>query len=187
MPLRRGLALAVLAALALGCDRKIEPFVPGEKAEPPDLSRIFPEGAEKAAKEEAKSAPPAPMGGRGAPPVAASASSNKPITGTVSIAPELAGRIPPGAVLFLIARTGDSGPPLAVKRIPDPKLPLAFSIGPDDRMIQAMPFAGPIKLSARIDSDGNAMTRLPGDLAGAAPEPHQPGDSGVAVVIDQVL
>lgn len=186
MPLSRGLALAVLAVLALGCDRKIEPFVPGEKPEPPDLSRIFPEGAEKAARQEAKSSPPAPMGGRGAAPVGA-ASSEQAITGTVTIAPELASRIPPGAVLFLIARNGDSGPPLAVKRIPDPKLPLAFSIGPADRMIQTLPFAGPIKLSARIDSDGNAMTRLPGDLSGSAPETHQPGDSGVAVVIDQVL
>ena len=176
----------VLAVLALGCDRKIEPFVPGEKPEPPDLSRIFPEGAEKAARQEANAAPPAAPGGRGAAPVGGG-SSEQVITGTVTIAPELAARIPPGAVLFLIARSGDSGPPLAVKRIPDPKLPLAFSIGPDDRMIKTLPFAGPIKLSARIDSDGNAMTRLPGDLSGAAAEPHQPGDSGVALVIDQVL
>jgi len=184
MSLRRGLALAIGIALALGCDRKIEPFVPGEKPEPPDLSRIFPEGAEKAARQEAESG--APRGGRGAPPMAAT-STAQPISGTVSIAPGLAGRIPPGAVLFVIARSADTGPPLAVKRIPDPKLPLAFSIGPGDRMIKPLPFAGPIKLSARIDSDGNAMTRLPGDLSGSAPEPHQPGDSGVSVVIDQVL
>ena len=183
MPPRSGLALGIAVALALGCDRKIEPFVPGEKPEAPDLSRIFPEGAEKAAKQEAK---PGPMRREGAAPVA-TASSEESISGTVSIAPALAGRVPPGAVLFVIARTADTGPPLAVKRIADPKLPLSFSIGPDDRMIKALPFAGPIKLSARVDSDGNAMTRLPGDLAGAAPEPHQPGDSGVAVVIDQVL
>jgi hypothetical protein len=54
-------------------------------------------------------------------------------------------------------------------------------------MIRAMPFVGPIHLSARLDSDGNAMTKLPGDLSGAAPEPHQPGDRGVSIVIDQVL
>jgi len=180
---RKGLAAAALLLLALGCDRKIEPFVPGEKPEAPDLSRIFPEGAEKAAKQEASPGmPPAPaVGGAGG---GASAS---PITGTVSIKPELASRVPPGAVLFLIARTSESGPPLAVKRIPDPKLPLDFSIGPDDRMIQALPFAGPIRLSARLDSDGNAMTKLPGDLTGSTPQPHQPGDSGVSVVIDQVL
>jgi hypothetical protein len=200
MPLRHGPVLLLLAALALSCDRKIEPFVPGEKPEAPDLSRIFPEGAEKAAKQEAASGAPSPMGGRGAPPVAgpsgpqaagaggpAAASSDEPITGTVSIAPELARRAPAGAVLFLIARTAESGPPLAVKRIPDAKLPLDFSIGPDDRMIRAMPFVGPIHLSARLDSDGNAMTKLPGDLSGAAPEPHQPGDRGVSIVIDQVL
>ena len=183
----KGLAAAALLLVVLACDRKIEPFVPGEKPEAPDLSRIFPEGAEKAAKQEAKPGmPAAPAEGRGAPPAAGAASAS-PITGTISIKPELAGRVPPGAVLFLIARTNETGPPLAVKRIPDPKLPLDFSIGPDDRMIKALPFAGPIQLSARIDSDGNAMTKLPGDLTGAAPLPHQPGDSGVSVVIDQVL
>jgi len=180
----KGLAAVALLLLALACDRKIEPFVPGEKPEAPDLSRIFPEGAEKAAKQEASPGmPPAPAAAR----AAGSPASASPITGTVSIKPELASRVPPGAVLFLIARTSESGPPLAVKRIPDPKLPLDFSIGPDDRMIQALPFTGPIRLSARLDSDGNAMTKLPGDLTGSAPQPHQPGDSGVSVVIDQVL
>jgi hypothetical protein len=74
-----------------------------------------------------------------------------------------------------------------VQRIAEPKLPLDFSIGPDDRMIQQMPFAGPLRLSARLDADGNAMTRLPGDLQGSAASEVEPGASGVAIVIDQVL
>ena len=47
-----------------------------------------------------------------------------------------------------------------------PSFPLDFSLGPEDRMIQAMPFAGPLGLSARIDADGNATSREPGDLQG---------------------
>jgi cytochrome c-type biogenesis protein CcmH len=183
-----GLALGLLALA--GCDRAIEPYVPGEKPEMPDLARIFPEGAEKSAQREAeaKGGEPAgpPMGGRGAPP-ATDEAAGAPIRGTVSLAPELASRVPAGAVLFLIARHGESGPPLAVQRIPDARLPFQFSIGPGDRMIQQMPFEGPLRLSARLDADGNAMTRLAGDLQGAAPGEHTPGDDGVAIVIDQVL
>jgi len=43
----------LVAVAALGCDRAVEPYVPGEKPEQPDLSRIFPEGAERAAENKA--------------------------------------------------------------------------------------------------------------------------------------
>ncbi len=87
----------------------------------------------------------------------------------------------------MIVRHGGAGPPLAVKRIPSPSFPLDFEIGPDDRMIQAMPFAGPLLLTARIDGDGDAMSREPGDLVGASPDPHEPGASGVVVEIGEAL
>ena len=183
--MRPALRIALVASvLAAGCDRAIEPYVPGEKPEPPDLARIFPEGAERAAQQEAPAAPA--QGGRGAPPVAAE-STGAPLRGTVSLAPGLEERVPAGAVLFLIARHDETGPPLAVKRVVGARLPLEFSIGPEDRMIQQMPFEGPLRLSARLDADGNAMTRQPGDLQGAAEGTHRPGDSGLRVVIDEVL
>jgi cytochrome c-type biogenesis protein CcmH len=124
-----------------------------------------------------------------APPAAASEESENasPIRGTVTLASGLEGKLPPNAVLFLIARREGSGPPLAVKRIPQPHFPLDFEIGPRDRMIQTLPFVGPIQISARVDSDGNATTRTPGDLQGSLAEGVQPGASGVELVIDQVL
>jgi cytochrome c-type biogenesis protein CcmH len=182
--------LLTIAALAVaGCDRATEPYDPNEKPAQPDLSRIFPEGAERAAQQSA----PAPGAeanataptARGAAPVAAAAAA---VTGTVSLAAGFEGKVPAGAILFVIARRGQGGgPPLAVKRIEAPRFPLGFSLGPDDRMIQAMPFEGPLQLSARLDTDGNAMTREPGDLQGAAQGMHAVGASGVAIVIDQVL
>jgi cytochrome c-type biogenesis protein CcmH len=189
--------IGILAAwIALGCDRAIEPYVPGEKPEQPDLSRIFPEGAERAPKE-------GPMGGTGAGMSAAAARSGdagnaapppasgneaQPVSGTITLAPDFERKLPAGAILFVIARTGQGGgPPLAVKRIESPRFPLEFSLGPDDRMIKQMPFVGPIQLSARLDADGNAMTRAPGDLQGQAAAMHQPGDTDIAIVIDQVL
>jgi cytochrome c-type biogenesis protein CcmH len=190
-PLRLvGAALVLLATFA--CDRAIEPYVPGEKPEQPDLSRIFPEGAERATKEGPVSGPGAGMSAAAArsdgstPPPAASDA--QPVSGTVALADGFDHKVPAGAILFIVARNAQAaGPPLAVKRIESPHFPLDFSLGPDDRMIKQLPFVGPLQLSARLDADGNAMTRAPGDLQGQAAGTHQPGESGVAIVIDQVL
>ncbi len=177
--------LAFTTGAAVGCDRGVEPFDPAERPRQPDLSRIFPEGAERSARPAQMPAGPGDAtGSRGAPPVASSA---KPIQGTVTVADGLSDRVSAGAVLFLIARSGASGPPLAVKRIASPRFPLDFTIGPDDRMIAAMPFAGPLRLTARVDSDGNVTTRSPGDLQGAAEGDFHPGDTGVALVLDESL
>ena len=43
------LALAIASVAIAGCDRNMEPFVPGEKPRQPDLSKIFPAGAERSA------------------------------------------------------------------------------------------------------------------------------------------
>lgn len=198
-------ALALAAALALGCDRKVEPFVPGEQPSPPDLARIFPPGAEKTretpgapgamppapgeapAGQRGGAPPPAPRApGDGAAPASAAAS-GPPIRGTVQIPAELVSRVTPQSVVFVIARAGAGGPPTAVKRIAAPRFPLDFEIGPGDRMIESMPFAGPFQISARLDGDGNATTRSPGDVQGAAAAPAQPGDAGVSIVLDEPL
>ena len=66
---RRSLLLALALALPLAalpaCDRRIEPYDADEKPEQPDLSRIFPKGAERAARIQPDLPEPP---GRGAPP-----------------------------------------------------------------------------------------------------------------------
>lgn len=199
MPSARQAARVLLgAALLLGgpaCDRGVEPFDPNERVAAPDLSKIFPPGAERAPKDEAmgaavRGAPP--PGAPGAPPsMAASpgepAAGGAPILGRIVLSGALEGRVPKGAVLFLIARTSDAGPPVAVKRVPDPVFPLAFEIGPGDRMLEGVPFSGPFQLTARVDADRNAATRNPGDLQGESRERVPPGARDVELVIDQVL
>lgn len=74
---------------------------------------------------------------------------------------------------------------MAVLRIPNPDFPLAFSIGPENVMIPSMQFAGAISLSARLDEDGNAMTRGAGDLSSGVKEPLSPGASGVQIVLSE--
>jgi hypothetical protein len=64
---------------------------------------------------------------------------------------------------------------------------MEFEIGPGDRIMQAIPFAGPLSLTARVDQDGNAMSHQPGDLEGAARAPVKPGDTGITIHIDKKL
>jgi len=177
------LVLLGLATTLSACDRNIEPYDPNEVVAKPDLSKIFPEGAERSGDAQAmRGAMPGPE-----PAAAPSPAGGEPLSGTIRIADELEGRVPDGAILFLIARTGGGGPPTAVRRIEAPSFPLEFTIGPDDRMIAAMPFEGPFQLTARVDADRNAMTKNPGDLQGDADGSFAPGAREIEIVIDEVL
>jgi len=186
---RRGLPLLIAASLLLGggagaCHRNVEPFVEGEEPREPDLSRIFPAGAE----EEGPAGQRLGMGMAGqrtGAPAAAPAGSAEPgaISGEIRLS-EAAQPIP-GAILFVIARTAGArgGPPLAVLRIPDPRFPQVFAIGPENVMIPSLRFEGPIQLSARLDRDGNAMTRDDADLEAATSSSLQPGAEGVELLL----
>lgn len=195
-PPARSLALALLLVPALllgaGCDRNVEPYR-DEPVVTPDLSRIFPEGADRSAEtqgpgEGAPAMPPPPGEAASAadgPP--GPGSDAEPVAGVIRLSPDLEGKVPPGAVLFLMARAGPSGPPTAVQRIPSPSFPMDFELGPGDRMIESLPFAGPFRISARLDADGNAATRSPGDLQGETGTTFDPGDRDIELVIDEVL
>ena len=189
--LRRALLAAALAVAPapLACDRNVEPFA-DDAVEEPDLSKIFPEAAGGEA--ELPPVMPPPGAGLGARGGAQGAGVGNPpaagvLRGVVRLAPGLEGRAPPGAVLFVIARNAAAGPPTAVLRLPQPRFPLRWEIGPAQRMIQGTPFAGPFALSARLDSDGNATTRGAGDLQGRAPGEHFPGAAGIEIVLGEAL
>lgn len=103
------------------------------------------------------------------------------ITGSIRLeATDLDG---PSAVLFLIARGGGGGPPLAVRKLPAGPFPVEFEIGPEHVMIPGTPFSGPIQLTARLDADGDAMTRSESDLESAGIPGLEPGDAGVELVL----
>jgi hypothetical protein len=196
MSARRSAAVALALAVGLGaiaCDRlhlsnpfhrKVEPFDASEQPREPDLSKIFPEGAERAMAAPAEM-PPSPEELTGEAPalagMTAPENAGPPITGTISLAAGAA--VPAGATLFVIARTGAAGPPTAVLRLPAPRFPFAFRLGPEDRMIAESPWEGPFQITARIDLDGNATTRDAGDLEGSAEAPASPGDSGVSLTL----
>jgi hypothetical protein len=175
-------SLLLPLVLAGGCHRNVEPFDPNEQVVEPDLSAIFPDGAERSNAEPSEGRTPMPMGRR-----RGAAVTGPPLTGQILLAPELAGRVPEGAVLFLMAWASGPGAPVAAKRISAPEFPLAFELGPDDRMPHETPFEGPFRLTARIDGDGDAATRIAGDLHGAAQGTHRAGATGVTILIDEAL
>jgi hypothetical protein len=165
--------LARLAALALAvgaCDRRMEPYVPPE-AEPPRLERpLRVPGFETPT-------PSAAVAGRAGAP----ADSAESIRGVLRLGE---GAAPPGdSVLFVIARPAAGGPPLAVKRLPPGPFPLEFEIGPGDAMLSGQPFVGPLLLTARVDGDGDPLTRAPTDLAAQASAPLEPGARGIELVL----
>jgi cytochrome c-type biogenesis protein CcmH len=103
------------------------------------------------------------------------------ITGTVRLEEGL--EPIPNAVLFVIARSSEGGPPLAVRRLVPRTFPVEFELGPEDAMIPGRPFDGPLRLSARLDADGDPMTRGPRDLAVEAGPVVSGSASGVELIL----
>jgi len=79
----------------------------------------------------------------------------------------------PVAVLFIIVRASGeaAGPPAAAKRINTPTFPLELDVTSADSMM-GQPLPANVTIEARLDSDGDAMTKDPSD-------PHA-SQSGVA-------
>lgn len=107
--------------------------------------------------------------------------------GTVALGDAVSGKVPSGGILFVIVRQAgmpDRGPPLAVKRVNDPSFPVHFEVGPGDAMMQGVPFSGPFDVYARLDADGNAMTREPEDLVASAPASAVAAGGSAELVLD---
>lgn len=117
----------------------------------------------------------------------ASATDGPSIRGTVSVSPEVTARVSEDAVLFIIARRPGQRMPFAVQRIASPHFPLEFSLGPEHRMVHSLSFSGRLEISARLDTDGNALSRQVGDLEGHLTQPVAPGVTDLVLVLDRVV
>jgi hypothetical protein len=164
-----GAAALLGLALCTSCDRRVEPFVPADQERPAPERPVRIPGLEKARPR----AQPTP---RDALPPAGE------ISGSIVLASGARGA--GSGVLFVIARSGAAGPPLAVKRLAAGPFPVAFRIGPSDVMIQGREFAGPVTLTARLDRDGDPLTRGADDLYGAAAGPVAPGSTGISIRLE---
>jgi cytochrome c-type biogenesis protein CcmH len=93
------------------------------------------------------------------------------VAGTVALAPELAGKLPPDATLYVFARPVDgSRIPLAMARVNAAKFPYSFKL--DDSMAMTpsarLSAAKSVVIGARLSRSGEALAK-PGDLEGLSP------------------
>lgn len=146
---------------------------------PPDLQQVVAERlaeidrAQGGATAAAAAAAPAPAAG----------SANL----TIAIAPALADKVPPGSTLFVIARSGEGGPPLAVVRRAVGSWPVGVSMTDANAMLPgtSLAAAGPLRLVARISRQGGPVAAS-GDLYGEVGYDFASA-SPVTVTIDRIV
>jgi cytochrome c-type biogenesis protein CcmH len=128
----------------------------------------------------------------GTPPKAAAAQAPAPfvksVSGSVSVAPAIAGRVGQGDTLFIFARA-ENGPrmPLAILRGSAQQLPMTFTL--DDTQAMSpntkLSLAEAVRVEARVSRSGNAMPQS-GDLVGTSAV-VKPGARDVKIVLDRIL
>lgn len=145
--------------------------------------------------------PPTPQGGGAAAPALAPNPHNPhgdgvptqvgggaPITGLIKLDEGLGpDAIRPTDVLFIMAResqgNGNFGRLVAVKRVAPVELPARYELTAQDVMVVGTPFTGPFIVMARLDRDGDPMTRGEDDLYAHLVDPVNPGQEGVHLTL----
>lgn len=173
----RAIAIAMLCgAIGVGCDRRVESWVEPEAEPPAPAHPVRIPGL------DSPKPPPRAMAPAIAPPAASAERPAPPIRGVVRLAQGV--EVPAGSVLYLVARDPEGGPPVAVRKLASGPFPMPFEIGPGDVMLSGRPFSGPVVLTARIDRDGDPLTREPDEPAGGVDGPVAPGTEGIELMLD---
>lgn len=91
--------------------------------------------------------------------------------------------VPSSALLFVIVREAgfETGAPIAVKRVPATGFPITVTISDRDSMAgESLP--GLVRLDARVDSDGDPLTKDPSDPVGSEDNVRPGGDQILMVL-----
>ena len=162
---------------------------------PPEILQIL---EQRIAEIDRQIGPPADSGTAPAPVVAAAvvaaadpapepAAAADGIALRIEVAPELAARVPPGTTLFVLARSGTGGPPLAALRRSTNELPLDVTLTDDNAMIPgtSLKQVESLALVARVSLTGRPMASS-GDLYGEVR--YDPASKGrIQLTIDKVV
>ena len=105
------------------------------------------------------------------------------VSGEIKLAPTLVGKVEKNNTVFIIAK-GGFGPPVAVKKLTNVTFPFQFTLTEADSMTPGQPWQGPVKITARVDKDGNANPLSDGDLWGETKNPVSQEEK-VAILIDK--
>jgi hypothetical protein len=114
------------------------------------------------------------------------------LAGVLKLDDKVKAKVAAGDVIFVVARRyeeGATGPgtPLAVQKLTAAdKWPLKFSLDSRDAMLAGTTLSGKVVVTARVDKDGDAITKNPGDVTGQS-KPCEPPKKDVVVALDTVL
>ncbi len=107
---------------------------------------------------------------------------------SVSVAPELAGRMPPETAVFVFARAASGPPmPLAVQRLTLADLPTSVRLDDSMAMMPQLRLSAfpRVVVGVRVSPSGQAMPQ-PGDLEGSTGPVASTGGGTTSVIIDRV-
>jgi hypothetical protein len=112
------------------------------------------------------------------------------VAGVLRLDDKVKSKVKEGDTVFLVARQADAaggpGPILAVKKLTATKWPMPFQLDGRDAMMTGTALGGKVVVTVRVDKDGDAITKNPGDVTGASRAIEVPADK-VVVTLDTVL
>jgi hypothetical protein len=112
------------------------------------------------------------------------------ISGVLRLDDKVKAKVKDGDVVFLTARqadpTGAPGAIVAVKKLTAAKWPMQFQLDGRDAMMTGTKMSGKVVITVRVDKDGDAITKNPGDVTGVSRALELPSDK-VVVTLDTVL
>jgi cytochrome c-type biogenesis protein CcmH len=112
------------------------------------------------------------------------------ISGSITVAPELAKDITPEHILFIVVRPADAppfGPPVAAHKMTNLTFPVQYTVSQKDVFFEGVTLEGKVNVYAKLDKDGNAGPPEPGDLEGEFKgNPVMVGATGVDIVVDKI-
>ena len=108
------------------------------------------------------------------------------VSGQVWLDEAVKAKADPLAVLFVIARN-EQGQIIAVKKLFPPfQYPVTVTLTAEDTMIAGTELSGKLKVTARLDKDGNANPPQAGDILGRSePEWIRVGDRDIKIVLNE--
>ncbi len=134
-----------------------------------------------------------PMGNTPAPGAAPAAGAGGAVAGTITLASGLENNIKPGSVLFVIVRrdAGDGNRGMLVAatkhQVTAKSFPFNFLVTSANVMMQGTQLTGAVRLEARIDQDGDAISKQPGDIVGELKSVVQVGVKDATFALDKTL
>ena len=107
------------------------------------------------------------------------------LQGVITASPQIQRKMErPDTVMFIVAMNA-GGIPVAIKRILNPRLPLAYQLTEEDLVLPGPVWRGPLAVKVHVNTHGQAGIIVHGDMVGTNPGPVYSEDRNVNVVVDR--